>query len=322
MEDAKRIYNLKAEIVYQASKMDPLSQILVLLKPKAVFWRIVEAHGSWTIRFLPTDIVVFGQMLEGTARVDRDDGAGLDLAEGDFMVMPAPPPWTMKAGGGSPPIDFGAAIADPGLLLSAGPDPTITRFIAGNFAFAPANADLVASLMLPIVHVRGTDTLAGRLGALLSAVGDEAVTDRPGRSLVLDRLLEVLLIEALRYRTATVQGADRGLLAGLADPKVGQALRIMHEDAQRPWTVAALANAVGMSRSAFAARFTQIIGVPPIDYLANWRLTLAKEALASAKVPMAEIAEIAGYQSVSAFSTGFKRATGISPKFYVQSLGT
>ena len=302
--------------------MDPFSQIIVLLKPQAVFWRIVEAHDAWTIRFLPCDVVVFGQMIEGVGRVERDDGAGLDLVAGDFLLMAAPPPWTMAGGGGGKPVDFRAALADPGLLLSAGRTPTITRFIAGNFTFAPANADLVASLMLPIVHVRGTDTLAGRLGALLSALGDEALADRPGRSLVLDRLLEVMLIEALRYRPAAIPGSDRGLLAGLADAKVGKALRIMHEDAQRPWTVAALASAVGMSRSAFAARFTQIIGMPPIDYLANWRMTLAKAALASSNVPMAEIAEIAGYQSVSAFSTGFKRATGLSPKFYTQSLAT
>ncbi|RBP16432.1 AraC-like DNA-binding protein [Roseiarcus fermentans] len=302
--------------------MDPLSQIITLLKPQAVFWRVVEAHDAWTIRFLPSDVVVFGQMIEGAARVERDDGAGLDLATGDFMLMAAPPPWTMTGGGGGAPVDFKAAIADPGLLVSAGRKGTITRFIAGNFSFAPANADLVASLMLPIAHVRATDTLVARLGALLSALGDEALADRPGRSLVLDRLLEVLLIEALRYRSSAIPGSDRGLLAGLADAKVGRALRIMHEDARRSWTVAALANAVGMSRSAFAARFTHIMGMPPIDYLANWRMTLAKAALASSNLPMTEIAEIAGYQSVSAFSTGFKRATGLSPKFYTQSLAT
>jgi AraC-like DNA-binding protein len=302
--------------------IDPLSQILVLLKPQAVFWRVVEARGAWTIRFLPTEIVVFGQMIEGTARVDRDDGRGLHIEAGDFMVMPAPPPWTMMVGGGGTPVDFGAVAADPGLLLAAPGNAASTRFIAGNFAFAPANADLVARLMLGIVHVRGADTIASRLAALLSAVGDEAVADRPGRSLVLDRLLEVLLIEALRYRSASIEGADRGLLAGLADPKIGKALRIMHRDAQRPWTVAALANEVGMSRSAFAARFTQIIGMPPIDYLAHWRITLAKQALASSTMPMAEIAEMAGYQSVSAFSTGFKRATGFAPRVYAQSLAT
>jgi AraC-like DNA-binding protein len=222
----------------------------------------------------------------------------------------------MAGGGGATPVEFKAAIANPALLLSAGPNQTAARFIAGSFTFAPANADLVARLMLPIVHVSGTDPLMSLLSALLSALGGEALGERPGRSLILDRLLEVLLIEALRYRPAAIPGADKGLLAGLADAKIGKSLRIMHEDAQRPWTVAALANAVGMSRSAFAARFTHIIGLSPIDYLANWRMTLAKEALASSNKPMVEVAEIAGYQSVSAFSTGFKRATGLSPKFY------
>ena len=96
----------------------------------------------------------------------------------------------------------------------------------------------------------------------------------------------------------------------------------MHEDARRSWTVAALAAAVGMSRSAFAARFTEIVGPSPIEYLAHWRMTLAKAALASPSRPMTEIAEIAGYRSVSAFSTGFKRATGMSPKAYARSLAT
>ncbi len=300
--------------------MDPFSQIVALLKPQSVFWRVVEAHGDWTIRFMPTDIVVFGQMIEGAGRVERDDGAGPALAAGDFMLMPAPPPWTMSGGAGGPPFDFKDVIATPELMLSTQPNPAVTRFIAGSFTFAPANAELVGRLMLPIVHVRANDPLMGRLTMLLASLGEEALADRPGRSLVLDRLLEVMLIEALRTRPAALPGEAQGLLAGLADAKIGKALRLMHADAQRPWTVMALASAIGMSRSAFAARFTQMLGMPPIDYLANWRLTLAKDALAAANKPMTEIAEIAGYQSVSAFSTGFKRATGFSPKFYAQSL--
>jgi len=158
------------------------------------------------------------------------------------------------------------------------------------------------------------------LGALLAALGDEAVEDRPGRSLVLDHLLAVMLVEALRYRPAGIGEAGRGLLAGLADPKIGRALRMMHADTKQPWTLAALAREVGMSRSAFASRFAQIVGVPPIEYLANWRMTLAKGALAASQVAMTEIAEMAGYQSVSAFSTAFKRETGLSPTLYIRSL--
>lgn len=300
--------------------MDPLSQIIGLLKPQAIFWRVVEAHDAWTIGFRPTNIVVFGQIIEGACHVEREDSISFDLEAGDFMLMAAPPNWTMAAFGGGIAVDFGAVVEDPGLLVSPAHASQVTRFMAGNFAFSAANRDLISTLMLPIVHVRGNEIAAALLGALLATFGDEAIADRPGRSLVLDRLLELILIEALRYRPADIGDGRRSLLAGLADPKIGSTLRIMHSDTKRPWTLAALAREVGMSRSAFASRFVQLVGIPPIEYLANWRMTLAKSALASSEVPMADIAEMAGYQSVSAFSTAFKRETGLSPTLYVRSL--
>jgi AraC-like DNA-binding protein len=300
--------------------MDPLSQIIALLKPQAVFWRVVEAHGAWTIGFRPTNVVVFGQIIEGTCQVEREDGISFDLEAGDFMLMAAPPNWTMAAFGGGIAVDFSSVVEDPGLLLSPANTTQVTRFMGGNFKFEPANRDLISTLMLPIVHVRGNEIAAARLSPLLASLGDEALADRPGRSLVLDRLLGVILIEALRYRPADIGDGRRGLLAGLADPKIGHALRIMHSDAKQPWTLVALAREVGMSRSAFASRFADLVGVPPIEYLANWRMTLAKSALASAEVSMADIAELAGYQSVSAFSTAFKRDTGYSPTLYIRSL--
>ncbi len=299
--------------------MDPLSQIIGLLKPQAIFWRVVEAHGAWTIGFRPTNIVVFGQIIEGACHVEREDGISFDLEAGDFMLMAAPPNWTMAAFGGGIAVEFNAVVADPGVLLLPEHATKVTRFMAGN-AFSAANRDLISTLMLPIVQVRGNEVAAARLGALLATFGGEAIADRPGRSLVLDRLLELILIEALRYRRADIGDGRSSLLTGLADPKIGHALRVMHSDTKRPWTLAALAREVGMSRSAFASRFAQLVGVPPIEYLANWRMTLAKSALASSEVSMADIAEMAGYQSVSAFSTAFKRETGLSPTLYVQSL--
>jgi AraC-like DNA-binding protein len=173
---------------------------------------------------------------------------------------------------------------------------------------------------LPVVDVRSSGVAASRLGALLAAFGEEATRERPGRSLALDRLLELVLIEALRYRPSDIGDGRSGLPAGLAVPRIGNALRIMHADTRRSWTPAALAREAGMSRSAFASRFLQMVGVPPIEYLSAWRMRLAKSALASSDVPMIDIAEIAGYQSVSAFSTAFKRETGLSPTLYVRSL--
>jgi AraC-like DNA-binding protein len=301
--------------------MDPLSQIIDLLKPQAVFWRVVEAHGGWTIGFRPTSVVVFGQVIEGGCHVVREDGISFDLDAGDFMLMAAPPNWSMAAfGGGSEVVDFRAIVENPGLLLAPTQPAQVTRFMAGNFKFEPANRELISTLMLPIVRVRADEIESSRLRALLATFGEEAMAERPGRSLVLDRLLGVILIEALRYRSPEIGDGGRGLLAGLADPKIGRVLRMMHADTKRSWTLVALAREAGMSRSALASRFTQIVGVPPIEYLANWRMMLAKSALAAAAAPMVEIAEMAGYQSVSAFSTAFKRETGYSPTLYLRSL--
>ena len=173
--------------------------------------------------------------------------------------------------------------------------------------------------MLPIVHVRAAEVVDGRLGALLGLLGDEALADRPGGAQVMKRLLEVLLVEALRYPGAGWDQAGEGLLTGLADPPIGRVLRLMHDDVRRGWTVSDLAQAAGMSRSAFAARFTKMVGLPPMEYLSNWRMTLARQALLAEKTPMADIAELAGYRSVSAFSTAFRRVTGASPTGYVRT---
>ena len=152
--------------------MDPLSQIIGLLKPQAVFWRVIEAHGAWTVSFRPTNVVVFGQIIEGTGHVEREDGISFDLEAGDFMLMAAPPNWTMAAFGGGTAVDFRAVIEEPGLLRSPVHTTQVTRFMAGNFKFEAANRDLISTLMLPIVQVRGNEIAAARLGALLATFGD------------------------------------------------------------------------------------------------------------------------------------------------------
>jgi len=298
--------------------MDPFSQIIALLKPQAVFWRVIEAHDDWTIGFNPSTVVVFGQLIEGNCRVERPDGLGFEAQAGDFMLMPLPPPWRISGGRGATPIDFKQVLHAPELLHASGQPRTVTRFMAGNFECDAGNEDLIAKLIPPVVHVRGHEVSAGRLGALLRLVGDEASTERPGRSLILGRLLETLLVEALRSGATPLGQDGQGLMNGLAEPKIGRALHLLHQDGPTPWTVAKLAREVGMSRSAFAALFARTVGLPPMDYLAQWRMTLARNALLSSSLPMTDIAELAGYQSVSAFSTAFRRVNGVSPTAYVR----
>ena len=306
-------------MIIDRPKSDPLSQVVALLRPQPLSWRVMEAHAPWSIRFPATDIIVFGQLIEGPCQVTLADRAPIDFQRGDFLLMPAPSAWTMGTSGHHPPVDLMTFLDSPGMLLSSERDPAITRFMAGAFVFAAPNAGLLAGLMPSVIHVRGAEVAAERLGALLKLAGDEALADRAGRSLVLDRLLEIILVDCLRHRPAGFAEPRRGLIAALEDAQIGAALRLMYADVRRPWTVGALAREVGMSRSAFAARFAETVGSPPIDYLLNWRISLAKSALTSSKRPMSEIADLAGYQSVSAFSTAFSRATGTSPTAYIRA---
>lgn len=131
---------------------------------------------------------------------------------------------------------------------------------------------------------------------------------------MLTRLVEVLLIEALR--AAPGDGAPAGLLRGLADPRVAPAVRLIHDDYARPWTVAELARAAGLSRSAFFERFEQTVGMPPMAYLLAWRMTVARDLLRRHDVGVAEVAERVGYSAASTFSTAFSRETGQPPRRY------
>jgi AraC-like DNA-binding protein len=165
----------------------------------------------------------------------------------------------------------------------------------------------------PITHLRATDRAASRLAAILTLLGDEANADRPGRSLVVARLLELMLVEAIRFDGAPIGTARPGLLAGLADMRLAAPLRALHGDIKHGWTVAMLAELSGLSRSVFAERFGRIVGQPPIEYLLHWRVALAKEALRFGGKRPVEIAFDCGYQSYSAFSTAFRRVVGCSP---------
>jgi AraC-like DNA-binding protein len=243
----------------------------------------------------------------------------MQISTGDFILMASPGHWAMRGPGGGPSIAFKALLADPTKFAAGGDAKTASRFIGGHFTFAASGAELLRKLMLSVVHVRAPEVATGRLGALLALLGDEALAERPGGAEVMARLLEILLVEALRHPGAGWDQDGSGLLSGLADPRIGQALRLMHDDVRRIWTVSELARAAGMSRSAFAARFAEVVGMPPMEYLTSWRMTLARQALLVRETPMADIAELAGYRSVSAFSTAFRRLTGASPTSYVRS---
>jgi transcriptional regulator GlxA family with amidase domain len=150
-----------------------------------------------------------------------------------------------------------------------------------------------------------------RLSTLVQLVAEETREHKAGRDLVLSRLIDMMLIEALRSTQG--EGAPPGLLNGLGDARLATAMRELHADPARSWTVEELAKAAAMSRSAFYDHFTRAVGVAPMEYLLAWRMALAKDLLGREDVGIAEVAERVGYGSASTFSTAFSRHVGLPP---------
>ena len=176
------------------------------------------------------------------------------------------------------------------------------------------DAGLLVSLLPTLVHVRGIE----RLSTLMRLVGEDANEQRSGRDLVLSRLVEVLLVQALR--TTQTDDAPAGLLRGLSDARPALAIREIHSDPARSWTVAQLAKAAALSRSAFFDRFVRAVGMPPMEYLLAWRMAIAKDLLRHHhEVRLDEVAERVGYRSASTFSTAFSRHVGQPPGRYARA---
>lgn len=186
----------------------------------------------------------------------------------------------------------------------------------GRFVFDSANEDLLMGLIPQMVHVAASETTSEPLRALLSMNEKESKARKPGSQFVVARLMELILLEILRSEALRLNPAQTGLLAGLADPLVAVALRAMHGEVARSWTVASLARLCGVSRSGFSERFSRRMGQGPIEYLQQWRYAVARDELRRGMYTIGEIALRVGFQSASAFSTAFTRATGCSPRDY------
>jgi AraC-like DNA-binding protein len=295
---------------------DPLSEVIALLQPRTVFSKCISGAGRWGVRYSDFGQPSFCAVLEGSCRLAVDGQQAITLEAGDFVLLPATPGFTLSG--------FERVTAeriDPKLMASPkgevrhgtrGGRPDV-RLLGGYFIFDSPDAALMVSLLPALVHVRGV----ARLSLLVQLVGDEANEHRSGRDLVLTRLVEVLLIEALRSTPGNE--APPGLLRGLADARLAPALRQMHAQLARSWTVAQLAKTAALSRSTFFERFTRTVGLPPMEYLLAWRMAIARDLLRRHELGIAEVAERVGYASASTFSTAFSRHVGQSPRSYARA---
>jgi AraC-like DNA-binding protein/uncharacterized cupin superfamily protein len=294
---------------------DPLEEVIALLHPRAVASKPISGAGRWGVRYSDFGQPSFCAVLEGRCRLAVDGHPALTLEAGDFLLLPATPGFTLS---GSEPvkperIDPKATPAPTGEVRhGTRTGPPDVRLLGGYFTFEAPDAAILVSLLPAMVHVRGAE----RLSVLVRLVGDEASERRPGRELVLTRLVEVLLIEALRSTSG--EDAPPGLLRGLADAQLARAIRQMHGQVARSWTVTELARTAALSRSAFFERFNRTVGLPPMEYLLAWRMAVAKDLLRRHDFGIAEVAERVGYGSASTFSTAFSRHVGQPPSRYAR----
>ena len=293
--------------------VDPFSEIITLLQPRAVYSRPISGAGRWGVRYSAFGEPSFCAVLEGSCRLAVDGHRPLTLEAGDFVLLPATPGFTMSG-----PEPARVERLDPKVMSKVvgevrhgtrGGRPDV-RLLGGWFVFDSPDTGLLVSLLPSLVHIRSVE----RLSTLVRMVGEEAGETRPGRELVLTRLVEVLLIEALRATPS--EGASPGLLRGLADERLAPAIRQVHSQFARSWTVALLARTSALSRSAFFERFTRTVGLPPMEYLLAWRMAVAKDLLRRRDISVGEVAERVGYGSASTFSTAFSRHVGQPPSRY------
>lgn len=295
---------------------DPLSDLIALLRPRAVFAKAISGAGRWAVRYGDFGHPGFCTVIEGACRLSVGGADPVTIEAGDFVLLPATPGFTMGGFEPAAPVDIDPhAAADLTGEVRHGrqegePD---VKMLGGYFVFESPDAALLVSQLPALIHLRGAE----RLATLVRLVREEAAEERPGCDLILSRLVEVLIVEALR----SVEGDDAppGLLRGLSDPRLAAAIRQIHGAPARPWTVAALAKEAALSRSAFFERFARTVGVPPMEYLQGWRMSIAKDLLRRRAGKLDEIAERVGYGSASAFSTAFTRHVGLPPRRFAMT---
>ncbi|MGH8084563.1 MAG: AraC family transcriptional regulator [Lysobacter sp.] len=295
--------------------IDPLAEVVTLLQPGAPFSKLVSGAGRWRVRRTEVERLFYCVVLDGACRLAADGHEPITLQQGDFVLIPSAHDFTMSSLDPPTPDDIDAPpVALPHGEFRAGiPDgPPNVRALVGYCVFGSPDADLLLSLLPQLVHVRGET----RLSTLVQLVGEESREQRPARDVVLARLLEVLLIEALR--SSAGMATSSGLLRGLADTRLAVAIRQIHESPTRPWTIAQLAKEAALSRSAFFERFRRTVGVAPMEYLLAWRMALAKNLLRRKEGGVAQVAQRVGYSSASTFSVAFTRHVGLPPARYAR----
>lgn len=309
--------------------MDAVAGLLDGPRARGAFLLRSTMDPPWSLRIEDEAPLTLAAVVRGSAWVLYDDGERVRMGAGDVAIMRGPDPYVVA----DDPATAPQAVIDPGQVCrtpdgvevpimalqgvrswgNAGDGETV--LVTGSYAL-DGEVSLRLLRALPRLIVLAADEWSCPLVPLLA---DEIVKDEPGQEAVLDRLLDLLLIAVLRAWLARPEAQAPAWYRANGDPIVGPALRLLHHEPARPWTVASLADAVGVSRATLARRFAELVGEPPMAFLTDWRIALAADLLREPGATIAAVAEQVGYSSAFALSAAFKRVRGISPQQHRQA---
>ncbi len=300
-----------------ASRVDLLSQMLDLVRLRGELVFSADLNHPWALRFEPGSAYFF-VVLEGSLIAQVADEPSVEAIAGDLVMLPRGVGHILGDGSDVIAANVGDLMQEQftteRLGLHHGGNGEQTRVIAGAFHFDSAAVPWVVSALPAVIHIaKSGGQTGGWLEGLAYFMMMEAQTVNPGSSVMISRLIDVLIIRVIRTWAQTKNAGDTGWLGALGDPRISRALKAIHDDPFRRWTVAELAGSVGMSRSSFAERFSSLVKEAPLSYQSRWRLTLAHGLLRQANARVSDVARHVGYDSEAAFSRAFKAEFGIPP---------
>lgn len=311
---------------------DALSDLLKTVRlTGAAFFEIV-ADGDWAVGSPPPEIILprilpdadhliayhvvtagecYGTIAGGKP-VPVKAGEVIVFVNADAHVMASAPeaqapPFTTDA------VEIAAVGRMPYCINYAGSGPVTTRLVCGYLACDTGPFNPLLDNLPPVIKAGDPASRTGWLGQFVQFALTEAAEKRAGSESVLTKLSELMFIDVLRRYIETLPPERAGWLAGIRDPFVGRALSLLHDKPAQAWTIEELARKSGVSRSVLAERFSELVGIPPMAYLARWRMQIAAEMLARGSANMAAIASEIGYDSEASFSRAFKKVVGVPP---------
>jgi len=299
--------------------MDPLGDALHHLRMRGTFYSRCDFTAPWGLDLPPfEDSLMFHVVTAGRCWVEVDGAEPRQLQAGDVALVPHGEGHRMASEPGEPgvplfdlPHDYQS---DQYEVLRQGGGGAATGLLCAVIRFDDPTARQLVKLLPRTIVVDASDlSHAEWMHSTLRFMASEARSPRAGGEAVMTRLADVLLIQTIRSWIEHDPAAQTGWLGALRDPQVGGAITLMQREPARTWTVESLSNEVAMSRSAFAARFAELVGEPPMRYLAQWRMQVALTLLADERVSVGEIGRRLGYESEAAFSRAFKRFVGVAP---------